>query len=844
MIKYNSTTINEIVNLSEGKFNWLKYFDMFGVNFNFSLSKHEKFKSKTGGMWFLNYLLFVTTISIYLIRNYFINPKYIISKIEKSIDNVNEKSEEISLKEENFTFAIKLPKIPNSNKDGDFHLKVNHVIKKYGNISKDLYFLDKIEKDSYEKIYDEITNTTKFIKNIKEKRCEEKEFYTYDINLIDKIFLLNNNQDFLRCYDIQNDSTLAGNFYDDTFKYIAASVYMKKEKFNDTSILESSNDLRIEMFSPLVIINNKNFKTFKNSIENTYEYLDINRKSYLDFYIKRYNLRDDDNYIFKNEDKNKIAKLDKIEKRYKKLSKTKNEEKELCIMRINIRSSNTYIEVIRIRQKILEILQLIGLISVNTYYVMEILISALNTRKAKQHVIEKIIMSKDTLMENVSEEIYGIKDLILRKNEDPKLSESSPFYKNLNKYFVNQRKKLSCNFSSFINTFGLTKNLQKEKLSFKNLYEKNNENNDIKNENNNYFNEDLNISTINSGIKKYNTTPNLTIEMDFVECELSNKGQNKINFNCNDNSADIILEIPNNNKSKLIEMNNILILDENKINIKTKDSSSIIEEKFEQENENNSSNEFFKEEIDKKDISNMLFVQHFAKSIPNHKSQENKTNYNENLNKNNKNGNFIGNEIENSLNNIELIKESNIKRKLLKKKKENLLSKLLNKSPNIINSFKSLIIKSLRGVKKKKIYKFSCRRTFRLLFCCKYRELMESNKEYQKGEKKFNEYIDLVNYLKKMQEIDILKYLLLDENMLNLVRFISRPSISKIYSPQLLDDYRMYFEPFEENIHDIDFFSKLKECYSNLKCKENKQNIEKKIIQLFENQIIDISEYN
>ena len=43
-------------------------------------------------------------------------------------------------------------------------------------------------------------------------------------------------------------------------------------------------------------------------------------------------------------------------------------------------------------------------------------------------------------------------------------------------------------------------------------------------------------------------------------------------------------------------------------------------------------------------------------------------------------------------------------------------------------------------------------------------------------------YFDIYTYFKKIQEIDILKYLLLDKNQVKLFNFLSRPSVSLAYS--------------------------------------------------------------
>lgn len=64
-----------------------------------------------------------------------------------------------------------------------------------------------------------------------------------------------------------------------------------------------------------------------------------------------------------------------------------------------------------------------------------------------------------------------------------------------------------------------------------------------------------------------------------------------------------------------------------------------------------------------------------------------------------------------------------------------------------------------------------------------------------KSEKILNRYLDIISYFKKMLEFEVLKYLILDENLLELMKFVSRPAISAINKP--LEPYCEYFEFFK-----------------------------------------------
>jgi hypothetical protein len=95
--------------------------------------------------------------------------------------------------------------------------------------------------------------------------------------------------------------------------------------------------------------------------------------------------------------------------------------------------------------------------------------------------------------------------------------------------------------------------------------------------------------------------------------------------------------------------------------------------------------------------------------------------------------------------------------------------------------------------------------------------------------------------MKKMQELDIIKYLLLDKNTLQLVNFISKPCIS-LGSKSLEDsEYKQFFETIENgksvNHQNID---DLKKCYDNILAKKDISYLESRIIQLFDLQIEEI----
>ena len=126
-----------------------------------------------------------------------------------------------------------------------------------------------------------------------------------------------------------------------------------------------------------------------------------------------------------------------------------------------------------------------------------------------------------------------------------------------------------------------------------------------------------------------------------------------------------------------------------------------------------------------------------------------------------------------------------------------------------------------------------------LVFCC--RSIKTKQLIYSSSESKFNYYMDLITYMKKMQEIDIIKYLLLDVDTLNLMNFISKPSISLTKSQFETKEYKKFFNINEDDIlmdiHNIDGF---KRSYLNIISKPQISYLEKRILELFDLQIKEI----
>ena len=93
-------------------------------------------------------------------------------------------------------------------------------------------------------------------------------------------------------------------------------------------------------------------------------------------------------------------------------------------------------------------------------------------------------------------------------------------------------------------------------------------------------------------------------------------------------------------------------------------------------------------------------------------------------------------------------------------------------------------------------------------------------------------YFDVFTYIKKIQEIDILKYLLLDKNQLTVFNLLSKPSVSNLYSDS--DDIYQNIEKNRE-FHDDIKMKELSEIVKNYNTmKEKTDNVTNKLFYLFD----------
>jgi hypothetical protein len=121
------------------------------------------------------------------------------------------------------------------------------------------------------------------------------------------------------------------------------------------------------------------------------------------------------------------------------------------------------------------------------------------------------------------------------------------------------------------------------------------------------------------------------------------------------------------------------------------------------------------------------------------------------------------------------------------------------------------------------------------LRCCCLR-FRKRKRIVKAGEYKFFFYLDVLTYIKKMQEVDILKYLILSADQLYLFNFLSKPSIS---TNDITSMVYTEFQTEQKRILTLtkDEIHRMQECYKNILGQESVTHQDKKLINLVDAEI-------
>ena len=134
----------------------------------------------------------------------------------------------------------------------------------------------------------------------------------------------------------------------------------------------------------------------------------------------------------------------------------------------------------------------------------------------------------------------------------------------------------------------------------------------------------------------------------------------------------------------------------------------------------------------------------------------------------------------------------------------------------------------------KKALNFSCYEILLRYFSCKSNGLRFKNILYEKAKNKLENYFDVVTFITKMQEIEMLKYLLLNEKQIKMFNFLSKPSISKEINSNEIN--MKFIQKKKSDMVDIEEFQEIIKFYNdNNLIIDNDLN--KKLFKLFDNEV-------
>jgi hypothetical protein len=126
------------------------------------------------------------------------------------------------------------------------------------------------------------------------------------------------------------------------------------------------------------------------------------------------------------------------------------------------------------------------------------------------------------------------------------------------------------------------------------------------------------------------------------------------------------------------------------------------------------------------------------------------------------------------------------------------------------------------------------------LFQCRTKSIILKEKLHTRAVQKTQYYLDIYTYIKKIQEIDLLKYILLDQNQSRIFKYLSKPSVSlanfipdniyeNIHSNQLIR-HNMKNEEFEEAINSFNIL------------KNKKDEVSQRLVNFFEYEAVSLIE--
>ena len=698
-----------------------KHFDYFGVNLTFHYKGVDKYRSSTGGLIFLFFIVLAIVYIIIMLPSFLKKKNMKLIFYEKTVD-----------KTDNFSLV------------------------NYSSNMSFLFSCENIDKElllSYFSI--ELTYTTnKFDFNSNERKktktqinyhnCTKSDFY----NEFNETFDTNNFSNAFCFTDI--GYFITGIYTDNEFNYFEISIKSKKNA-NETEIKKilHQNECLFNIFyiDTSIDVNDFNFPV-KKFINNKFLNLNFNSVNKMNFYFKTIIFESFENLLFDKGSRSYYLGFsnsdsyenEKGENRFKEEYNDYN-----LFAKIYVRAGLTQTLIQRQYQKLTEFLANVTSLFSSILMFLFFLITNLNKFYCRESIMKRIFQFQD----NKRSKSYNSIRLLKHKINFEKIKENT----------VINRNKLNLDDNSFNSE---NKNNCDE---IKNIIY----NSDIKYKNQNFQSEIINgfndksfvkSNFIKNKIKKYETEFHKKKGINF------NNGMSDLNIENIENNN-------NNNKSKFEENKN-----ENK---KTKiDFCENMKNNNNNNNKEENSNLIF---IDENQFTPKKIKSNNKNKIKNNKNFKQKITFNNIDNNNVHFNNFINNK--NLNNNYISLKNTNdlkTNRKLFDPIPPLNSLSLQNSANNIksLNTFKEF--------NKNKNFKnnFDLTLPFRiyelfLLFLCPCfgsKKIKLKKKLFYTGQKRFYFQLDILTYLEKIQQIEIIHNILFNNKEKKMIRFLSKPAIS------------------------------------------------------------------
>jgi len=183
---------------------------------------------------------------------------------------------------------------------------------------------------------------------------------------------------------------------------------------------------------------------------------------------------------------------------------------------------------------------------------------------------------------------------------------------------------------------------------------------------------------------------------------------------------------------------------------------------------------------------------------------------------------------------------NNLNNNIIKKKKKDIQHLYIENEHNLENKLgKNFKIES--SIKSKNPFKIRLKDIIKYIFKCNdIKSKLEINTI---AEKKFNQNIDIINYMTIIHEVDILKYLILDGDTIDIMDFLSKPKILKNNDNKKYD--YVYEKFFEYNIYEKSkkaSITNLENTFDKIMSNENPNIFSLKLMKIFEQQIQSLLE--